>query len=381
MRARAKDALDRLDVKVDVSRPLEEYSTAVRQLVAIARAVDRSAKVLVLDEPTSSLDRDEVARLFALVKRLKGEGMAIVFVTHFLDQVYAVADSVTVLRNGRKVGDWPTADLSRRALVAHMLGRELEDVPHAEARPPTGEEALLSVEGLGRSGTLRPATFRIQAGETVGLAGLLGSGRTETMRLVFGATPADCGSVVISGRRVRPRSPRAAIRMGMGFCPEDRKADGVCPGLSVAENLLLVVQARRGWHRPLGLKKARAMVAEHVEKLQIKARDAGAAIETLSGGNQQKVLLARWLAADPELLLLDEPTRGIDVGSKFEVRKLIVELAKRGMSFLFSSAELEEVVHTCDRVVVLRDRAIVGEVSGPGLDEQTVMAMIAEGDA
>jgi simple sugar transport system ATP-binding protein len=379
MNARATRALDRLNLKLDVRRQLGEFSTAVQQLVAVARALDRSATVLVLDEPTSSLDREEVARLFELLRQLKGEGMAIVFVTHFLEQVYSVADSVTVLRNGRKVGDWAVTDLPRQRLVEQMIGRELEDLPHVEHTHTAHRAPLLSVKGLGRRRLLEPVSFDVGRGDTLGLSGLLGSGRTEALKLLFGAVSADSGTVVGSRGEFRPRSPRDSIRRGIGFSPEDRKAEGLCPGLSVAENMLLVLQARRGWLRRIPRKRAEALVAGHIERLQIKVPDPRTPIEDLSGGNQQKALLARWLAADPELLLLDEPTRGIDVGSKFEVRRLVRDLAAKGMSFVFTSSELEEVVNTCDRVVVLRDRRKVGELAGPEVTEQRVMALIAEG--
>jgi simple sugar transport system ATP-binding protein len=385
MNERARAAMRRLDLDVNVTLPLSEYSTAVQQLVAIARAVDRECRVLVLDEPTSSLDKNEVAQLFSLLRHLRDQGVAVVFVTHFLDQAYAIADSVTVLRNGRKIGDWRTAELSKQELVAHMLGRSLEDVPQVE-HDTTRREWLLTVHALTKNRVLSPVTFEIGKGETIGLAGLLGSGRTETMKLIFGAIAAESGglfTVAFGKKRMysRPRSPRDAMRLGIGFCPEDRKDEAVFPGMSVAENMLVVIQAKRGWLRPLPRKRAAAIVDEHVAKLQIRTPDAQRPIENLSGGNQQKVVLSRWLAAHPSLLLLDEPTRGIDIGSKFEIRKLITDLAKGGVSFLFSSSELEEVVHTCDRVVVLRDRKMVGELHGADVNEQRVMEQIAKGEA
>lgn len=376
---RARRAIERLGLEIDVTLPLSEYSTAVQQMVAIARAVDREAKLLVLDEPTSSLDKNEVDELFLLMRRLQQQGIAIVFVTHFIEQLYEVCDSVTVLRNGQKVGDWRLSDLERQELVAQMLGRKLEDLPQVEHIDEDRKGLVLSVQELGRKKTMEPVSFEVHKGETVGLSGLLGSGRTETMKMIFGAIPADKGSASI-GSLIRSKSPRDSIRAGIGFCPEDRKEEGVCPGVSVSDNLLLVVQARRGWLRKLSKKQSDAIVDEHIERLQIRTPDAQSPIENLSGGNQQKVLLSRWLAADPDLLLLDEPTRGIDVGSKLEIRKLITDLSRKGMSFLFSSSELEEIVHTCDRVVVLRDRRKVGELSGKEINEQTLIGMIAEGD-
>lgn len=379
MRSRARVALDRLNLDLDVGQPLSSFSTAIQQLVAIARALDREAKVLVLDEPTSSLDRDESDRLFALMKDLRAQGMAIVFVTHFLDQVYAVSDSITVLRNGQHVGDWRAADLSQRQLVAEMIGRNLEEVA-STAKHTLGGDILLKAEDLGKKRFLEPLTFEVRKGEVVALSGLLGSGRTETMRLVFGADVADTGSISINGEVGRFRTPADGVTAGMGFCSEDRKAEGICPGLSVRENILLVLQARRGWHRALSQGQQRQIVNEFIRQLQIKTPDCDRPIENLSGGNQQKALLARWLAADPRFLLLDEPTRGIDIGSKLEIRTLIRSLAAQGMGFLFSSSELEEVVHTADRVVVLRDRKKVGELEGSDVNEPAIMHMIAQGD-
>lgn len=377
MQERASAALARLDVELDVRRALGDYSTAMRQLVAIARALDQSATVLVLDEPTSSLDRAEVDRLFGVIRGLKGEGMAIVFVTHFLDQVYSIADSVSVLRNGKGVGDWEVSELSKSKLVAQMLGREVEDVPHVEHQAATQRTPWLQVQDMGRAGMLEPVSFDVCRGETLGLSGLLGSGRTETMKLLFGAVRADRGAVRGLSADRPPRTPRRAIRQGIGYCSEDRKAEGICPGLSVADNLLLVVQARRGWLRPLARKKMRALVEEQIEKLRVKTPHPSTPINNLSGGNQQKLLLARWLVSDPKLLLLDEPTRGIDIGSKLEIRKLVTDLAHRGMSFVFTSAELEEMVGTCNRVVVLRDRRAVATLEGQDVTEQTIMSNIA----
>lgn len=379
MRARARAALERMDLEIDVSQPLSNFSTALQQMIAIARALDREARVLVLDEPTSSLDREECERLFALMRQLRDGGMAIVFVTHFLDQVYAIADTITVLRNGRLVGNWKAADLSRHALVSEMIGRSLEEIERDNRLEPSGD-VLISVQNLGRTRALKPISFEVRKGEVVALSGLLGSGRTETMRLTFGADSADTGSIAMDGTPTRIKSPTGAVRARMGFCSEDRKLEGICPGLSVRENILLVLQARRGWHRAIPKSRQRVIVDDFIERLQIKTPDSERPIENLSGGNQQKALLARWLAADPRFLILDEPTRGIDVGSKLEIRILIRSLASQGMGFLYTSSELEEVVQTADRVVVLRDRRKVGELTGTEVAEGTIMDMIAQGE-
>lgn len=379
MRERASSAIAQLNLDIDVTHALGSYSTAIQQLVAIARALDREARVLVLDEPTSSLDRDECARLFDLIRSLRDRGLAIVFVTHFLDQVYAVSDSITVLRNGRHIGDWKAAELSRQALVGEMLGRTVSEAASGKG-PSHAGSVLLDAKDLGKKRLIEPISLQVRAGEVVALSGLLGSGRTETMRLLFGAEAADSGRIEVDGTIRRLKAPADALRLGLGFCPEDRKADGIFPGLSVRENILLVLQAKRGWFRPIPGVKGRELADQMIERLQIRTPDREKPIEQLSGGNQQKAILSRWLAAEPRLLLLDEPTRGVDIGSKMEIRSLIRGLAAQGMGFLFTSAELEEVVHIGDRVVVLRDRRKVGELTGEDVNEGAVMAMIAAGD-
>lgn len=369
MKQRAGSALDRLNLKIDVDRTLGDYPTAIQQLVAIARAIDRQAKVLVLDEPTSSLDQDECDRLFALMRQLRDQGMGIVFVTHFLDQVYAVSDSITVLRNGEKVGDWRTAELDREALVAKMIGRNLDHSTQGTKLAVEGGETCLEVSNLGKQNYLYPLSFKVQSGEVVGLAGLLGSGRTETMKLAFGAVSADTGRAY--------NSPSAAIRGGLGFCSEDRKSEAIFPGLSIKENIAIVLQGKLGWFRPIPPGNLQKMAQDMIATLNIKTPDAEKPIEQLSGGNQQKVILSRWLVAEPKCLLLDEPTRGIDVGAKFEIRDMIRGLCREGMAFLFTSSELEEVVGTSDRVLVMRDRRMVNELEGDGVTEPAIMQAIA----
>ncbi|HZW09615.1 MAG TPA: sugar ABC transporter ATP-binding protein [Phycisphaerales bacterium] len=383
-RRRTAAALERLGLRLDVSRELGACSIAVRQLAAIARAIDVNAGVLILDEPTSSLDRDEVARLFGVLGRLRGQGMAILLVTHFIDQVYAVSDRVTVLRDGRFVAERATAELSRAELVALMVGREFETLAGragAERAAPGGGEPLLRARGLGRRGAVEHADLGIGRGESVGLAGLLGSGRTETVRLLFGADRPDRGRIELDGRPVRLRSPRRAIARGLALTPEDRKSEGIAPTLSVRENIELALQARRGV-AAVGSARARRELAEgYIRSLGIKTHSAETPAGALSGGNQQKVLLARWLATGPRLLILDEPTRGIDVGAKAEIILLIDGLRERGMSILFVSSELEEVVRVCARVVVLRDRRTVAELAGDRLTEGAVLDAIAGGHA
>lgn len=377
MRRRAQVALSQLGVSLDPSLPVGSLPTAAQQMTAIARALERNARVLVLDEPTSSLDRYETETLLTLLRRLRDSRIAILFVTHFLDQALATGDQLTVFRNGRNVASWPTNGLTRRDVVEAMLGRPS---PTRVGKEFSSQAAPveMDVAGLGRSRYLEPASFVLRRGEVLGLAGLLGSGRTELMRLVFGATPPQSGVVRVRGRVGRFTAPGQAVRAGLGYCTEDRKAEGLLAGLSMLDNLMLVHQVMRGIWR-LGSDRDRRRIAhEWVERLRIKTPGLEAPIGSLSGGNQQKVLLARWLAASPSVLLLDDPTRGIDVGAKFEIRTMIRRLASEGMSFLFASSEPEELAECCDRALVLRDRAVVGELSAETLTTQGVVDAISQ---
>ena len=378
VRQRARAALARLQIELDVNAPLGSISVAHQQLVAIARALDVSCRALILDEPTSSLDRNEVEQLFEVLRRLKSEGMGILFVTHFLDQVYAISDRITVLRNGRLVGEFITSELPKLDLVSHMIGRSATELEAPLApRSISSEAPFVSVDKLTGSRSTQDVDFSVSPGEVVGLAGLLGSGRTETLRMIYGIDPIQSGSIQFGNRRRSKLNVQTAIKEGLGLCPEDRKSEGILPDLSVRENLMLVVQNRRGWWRRLSRKEQQETVSDFIKRLQIATPDADRPIQFLSGGNQQKVLLARWLAANPKLLLLDEPTRGIDVGAKFEISNLIELLRQGGMSFLFVSSELEEVVRSSTKVEVLRDRRMVGELKGEEIDQNRIMGMIA----
>ncbi|SNT43760.1 simple sugar transport system ATP-binding protein [Asanoa hainanensis] len=386
VRRRAEELLDRLHLKIDVGSDLGTHSIAVQQMVAIARALDVDAKVLVLDEPTSSLDASEVDQLFGVMRGLKEEGIAILFVTHFLDQVYEIADRMTVLRNGRRVGEYRTADLSQLDLVGAMIGKELaalEDIEEAPRREVAALERgtpVVSADGLGRNGAIAPFSLAIHKGEVVGLAGLLGSGRTEVARLLFGADHADQGKIAVDGEPVALRGPQSAMRQKIAYCPENRRTDGLVEELTVRENIILALQADRGWARPVPRTRQDELVARYVKALDIRPADPEIPVRNLSGGNQQKVLLARWLITEPKLMILDEPTRGIDVGAKAEIQKLVVELSDGGMAVLFISAELEEVLRLSHKVAVLRDRKLVAELDNTdGLDTDRVMAAIASG--
>ncbi len=381
MRRQAARALDRLGLKLDVTRELRSCSIALQQMVAIARALDVQARLLILDEPTSSLDEEECAALFAVLRRLRGEGLAIVFVTHFLDQVYAVTDRITVLRNGGFVGEFETAQLPRLELIGKMLGREVKDETNAPVPASIvhrSSSPFLETKALTRRGAMQPIDLQIAAGEVVGLAGLLGSGRTETARMIFGADRPDSGEIRVQGEAVNLSSPREAIRRGLAFCSEDRKAEGIIPNLSVRENLILALQASRGPARLLPRAEQWQIADHYIRLLDIKTPGPETPIRQLSGGNQQKVLLARWLALQPKLIILDEPTRGIDVGAKAEIEKLVASLREKGLAVLFISSELEEVVRMSQRVVVLRDRRKVGELAGGEVNEHTIMHLLAK---
>ena len=379
MRARAAELLSRIGLHIDPGSALGSHPIAVQQLVAIARAVAVDARVLILDEPTSSLDAGEVAELFRIMRVLREDGVAILFVSHFLDQVYEIADRLTVLRNGALVGEYATTAVSRLELVRAMIGRDLnvlDEVERRTERRVPSETPLLHAENLGRTGAIAPFDLELHPGEVVGVAGLLGSGRTELARLLFGADHADSGRVFLDGKPVKLRNPRTAIANGIAFTSEDRKAEGLVADLTVRDNLILAMQAARGWARQVPRRTADELVEKYVSALDIRPANPDAVVATLSGGNQQKVLLARWLVTQPKLLILDEPTRGIDVGAKAQIQKVVADLAAEGMAVVFISAELEEVMRVSDRVVVLRDRRKIGELPGDaGVDD--VLALIA----
>jgi simple sugar transport system ATP-binding protein len=413
MATQATALLERMQIRIDVTAPLAQYPLAIQQMVAISRSLLVSAKVLILDEPTSSLDEKEVDLLFSVLRGLREQGMAILFVTHFLDQTYAISDRITVMRNGEREGEYLAADLSRVELVNKMVGAATAPVvgsPQASGpgaaqganadRGPAGDGgsidspvggpapgaggsrfgAFLRAVGLGRKGALLPMDLEIGQGEMLGLAGLLGSGRTEAARLLFGADKADTGTITIDGKERNFSSPRDAIAAGIGFCSEDRKHEGAILELSVRENLILALQARMGILRAIPLKRQQQLAEEYVKALGIKTASIETPIGSLSGGNQQKVLLARWLVTDPRLLILDEPTRGIDVRAKQEIMDYVSALCKKGMAILFISSELPEVLRVSDRIVVMRDRKQGGEYPRGALDETTVLHVIAAGD-
>ena len=381
-RRRAQEALAPLELSIDVTQPLRTYSIAIQQMVAIARALDQQAKVLVLDEPTSSLDTAEVEQLFRVMRRLRKDGLGIVFVSHFLDQVYAISDRLTVLRGGKLVGGYEAASLPRLELISKMIGKEVAQVAEMENRhaasPATDDQpVVLSAQGIERRNAVETMDLEICAGEVVGLAGLLGSGRTEIARLLFGVDTPDAGAIRIDGKAVRKHSPRTAIRNRIALAPEDRKEAGIIPELSVRENIVLALQGRRGWLRRIPGTEQKLLADRFIKMLDIATPDGEKPVGQLSGGNQQKVILARWLAMQPKLLILDEPTRGIDVGAKAEIENLIADLCANGMALLFISSELAEVCHDSHRIVILRDRRKIGELTGDEIQLDRIMRYIA----
>jgi len=382
MNAFAVQAMKRLNIDIDVTQPLGNCSVAIQQMVAIARSLEiTTAKILILDEPTSSLDVLEANRLFDLMQKLKGEGIGIIFITHFLDQVYQVSDRITVLRNGKLVGTYSTASLPRIELIAKMLGRSITDLDEVSKAKFTGEQKeskkrLLEAKGLGRAGSLEPFDIELYANEVVGIAGLLGSGRTEMANLLFGIDVPDTGTLMLNDKKVNRFSPLESLENGIALCPEDRKAEGVVGDLTIRENIILALQARYGWFKFLNTQKQYEIAEKYIRLLGISTPSPDQLVKNLSGGNQQKVILARWLATDPKVLILDEPTRGIDVGAKAEIQKLVLDLSEEGKSCVFISSELEEVLRISHRIIVLRDHKKAAEYPGD-VNDQTIIQTMA----
>ena len=381
---RATEILERLNIPAKATQQLGTCSLAVQQMVAIARAVDMECKVLILDEPTSSLDEREVELLFTLMRDLKTQGVGIIFITHFLEQVYEVCDKITVLRNGELVGEYTVSELPRVKLISAMLGKDMEDMTNLknQKRPYTGAgEVIYEAEGLSSSEGVRPFDFAINKGEVNGFTGLLGSGRSESVRAIFAADRVTGGKVKVNGKDVKITKPKDAMQNGIGYLPEDRKGDGIIQDLSVRENLILALQVLKGFTHPISRAESEKIADEFIDLLEIKTASKETPIKSLSGGNQQKVILARWLLTHPQYLILDEPTRGIDVGTKLEIQKHVLKLASEGVSVTFISSEIEEMLSVCSRLIVMRDRKIVGELKDDLLRQDVIMQTIAGGKA
>ena len=380
----AQALLQSLGIRAEPTQQLADCSIAVQQMVAIARAVDMECRVLILDEPTSSLDENEVQKLFELMRQLKKRGVGIIFVTHFLDQVYAVCDRITVLRDGRLVGEFEASSLPRVQLVSKMLGKELDDLsdPADDNTPAANESAepVYEANGLCSDQGIIPFDFSVRRGEVNGFIGLLGSGRSEAVRAIFGADKVTGGTVRVNGKPVRITKPYEAMQQGIGYLPEDRKRDGIIGDLSVRENIILALQVKTGFFKPFSKAEAQQFADEYIRLLGIKTASADTPVKALSGGNQQKVILGRWLLTHPKYLILDEPTRGIDIGTKAEIQKLVRKLASEGMSVTFISSETDEMLRTCSRLLVMRDRRLSAELTGSQLTQNTIFNTIAGGD-
>ena len=383
MHREAEDLLSRFQLDVDVRRPLNELTIGVQQMVAIARALSMSARLVIMDEPTSSLTDKEVAVLFDAIARLKAAGTAVLFISHRLDELYAVSDRVTVMRDGKTVAVSPMAGISRSELVSAMLGRAFVSGAgsrRSNDRVDRGSAPLLSVENLSSGARVRDVSVSIDKGQIVGMSGLLGSGRTETARIVFGADRPDGGTIRVNGAAQAFATPTGAIEAGFGFCSEDRKHEGIIADMSVRENLTLALLPQLSKWGIVDTARQTRVVDEFIRRLGIKVAHADQPIRDLSGGNQQKVLLARWLCMTPALLILDEPTRGIDVGAKAEIQKLVKDFAERGLGVLMISSEIEELLEACDEIVVLREGRDVAHLGRDGMNEQAIMRAMAQDD-
>lgn len=369
-----------IGLEIDVHTRLGTLGTAAQQMVSIARAVSQECRILVLDEPTSSLDGTEVAHLFTIIKRLKEKGIGIVFISHRLDEVFEICETVTILRDGRYIGTYPIGELTKERLVTLMVGRKVEEGVRYRHGQGEKKEILLKAEKLSCFPKVRDVSFEVQKGEVLGLTGLLGSGRSETAQLIFGCAQPESGRIIYKGREVRKHSPEKAIRMGMAFCTENRREEGIIPDMSVRDNVVLSSLKQISRNLVIDRKLRNEIVNQYIDRLRIKTPHMDQKIRLLSGGNQQKVILARWLATKPELIILDEPTRGIDVGAKQEIEKLVLEFVEAGISIIYISSELAELVRNCDRVVVLSDGRTVGELAGDDITEASILSVIAAGN-
>lgn len=375
----AFEAINKLSLNIDVRKSLSDYSLGIQQMIAITRSLQLNSKILILDEPTSSLEENEVNQLFEIIEKLKNSGIGIIFVTHFLDQVYRISDSITVLRNGALIGNHKTSELSKLDLIKEMLGKEYQDIQNnANKKQFDNEEEFIKIDSIGKKTYMHPVSFNIHKGEIVGFSGLLGSGRSETAKLIFGAVKKDSGNIFIKGNKKEFLHPIDAINNKIGFCSEDRKLEGIISDLSIRENIILALQAKNGIMKYISRKKQEQLANIYIKALNIVTVDSNKPIKFLSGGNQQKVLLARWLCTTPELLILDEPTRGIDIGSKSEIQKMMLDLSKEGMSFIFISSEMEEVIRTSDKVIIFKDNKKIKELIGNDINEKSILNSIAQ---
>ena len=387
MNRKAGEVLGRYGIEAEPKAPLTSLSLGLQQMVAITRAVSIDARVVIMDEPTSSLEAKEVETLFGVIRQLRQDDIGVIYVSHRMDELYEICDSVTVLRDGKLVHTGSLSDLTKLELVSMMLGRELDEVQEqgatsfSEEDHTTASEPVLEARNLTQLPLLHGVSLDLRPGEILGLAGLLGAGRTETAKAIFGAGELDAGSVKVDGKEIKTNSPAAAIKAGIAFLPEDRKSEGIIPDLSVRENIVAAALPRLSRAGLVSDKAQDEVVQRFMQSLGIKASGPDQPVRELSGGNQQKVMLARWLCLDPKVLILDEPTRGIDVGAKAEIQKLVEDLASDGLGVVFISSELEEVVEGSDRAIALKEGTVVGVLTGDQVSERNLMGMLAEGAA
>lgn len=378
----AEAVLSNMGIHIDVKQPVNNYSTAIQQMVSIARAISMKAKLVVMDEPTSSLDDKEVEILFGVINQLKQQNVSVIFISHRLDEIYTVCDRITVLRDGNYVGTWPISQLTQNQLISQMIGKSEAEAAELMKMKDTvdksNEPLVIQLKNVKEGNRVANISFEIYKGEVLGLAGLLGSGRTEVAKVIAGVTSSDDGEITYKASKMHFHSPSEAISAGIAFCTENRKTEGIIPNMSVRENITLANLKKFSKFGFVLRKKQNEVVNEFIEKMGIKTPNADQKIKNLSGGNQQKVLLARWLALNPSLLILDEPTRGIDVGAKAEIHSLINDLSKSGLSILLISSEFEELIHNSDRIVVLREGQKVGELNGNERTQDNIMKVIAE---
>jgi ribose transport system ATP-binding protein len=373
MRRETAQVLETLGATFDANAVTGSLSIAEQQMVEIARALYVKSRVLVMDEPTTALSDRETVRLFEIVRRLRDDGIAVVYISHRMNEVYELADRVTVLRDGRFVGELSREELSAERLVKMMVGRDVQDFYKNEHEREAGDE-VLTVEGLTDGEWVQPSSFLLRSGEIVGLAGLVGAGRTELARLIFGADPAKSGEVRLEGRKLEIRGPKDAMREGIGYVPEDRKALGLFLEMNARENIVMSVLDRDSKLALVDFTEAKRRTRAAIDALNIRVASQRARAVGLSGGNQQKLLVARWLEIAPKVLLLDEPTRGVDVGAKGEIYRIMDELASHGVSILFISSELPEIIGMSDRVLVMREGRLVAELTGEEIDQETIIA-------
>ena len=377
----AEKSLKSMGIELDVTQKLSQISTAMQQMVSIARAISIQSKLVVLDEPTSSLDTSEVETLFKVINKLKGQKIAVIFITHRLDEIFATCDAVTILKDGKLVHSCPISEITQLEMVSKMIGRDATDVignRKAYNKPEREPDTLIEAQHLVHLPKVKDQNVKVKKGEVLGLAGLLGSGRTELARLLFGADIAKEGNISVNGTPIKMSGPRSAIAHKMAFCSEDRKKEGIIPNMSIKENMTLACLDKISKYGFISTSKQNKLVDEYVKALRIKIASPNDPITSLSGGNQQKVLLARWLCANPDFLILDEPTRGIDVGAKKEILDMVVDLAEQGISVLVISSILEELVSTCDRVQIIRDGSTSGELFYEEISEASIMSYIAK---